>query len=96
MIEPRRIVRRALITEKGTHVRELANQYIFEVDPRANKFEIKKAVEAIFSVEVESVRTVRMKGKTKRIGVHSGRRSHWKKAIVTLKKGQSIELFEQV
>ncbi|KPJ60962.1 MAG: 50S ribosomal protein L23 [Latescibacteria bacterium DG_63] len=96
MIEPRRIVRRALVTEKGTQIREAANQYIFEVDPRANKFEIKKAVEAIFSVEVGSVRTVRMKGKMKRMGVHSGRRAHWKKAIVTLKKGQSIELFEQV
>jgi large subunit ribosomal protein L23 len=96
MIEPRRIVRRALVTEKGTHIRELANQYVFEVAPRANKFEIKKAVEAIFSVEVDSVRTVRMKGKTKRVGVHSGRRPNWKKAIVTLKKGHSIELFEQV
>ncbi len=96
MMEPRRIVRRALVTEKGTHIREVGNQYIFEVDPKANKFEIKKAVEAIFSVDVEAVRTVRMKGKSKRVGVHSGRRPHWKKAIVTLKKGQSIELFEQV
>jgi large subunit ribosomal protein L23 len=96
MTEPRRIVRRALVTEKGTHMRESGNQYLFEVDPRANKFEIRKAVEAIFSVEVEGVRTVRMKGKTKRVGAHSGRRPHWKKAIVTLKKGHSIELFEQV
>ncbi len=96
MNEPRRVVKRALVTEKGTHLREAANQYLFEVDPRANKLEIKKAVETIFSVEVNSVRTARMKGKTKRLGVHSGRRANWKKAIVTLKKGQSIELFEQV
>jgi large subunit ribosomal protein L23 len=96
MIEPRQIVRRALVTEKGTQIREAANQYLFEVDPRANKLQIKKAIEAIFSVKVENVRTVGMKGKTKRLGVHLGRRPHWKKAIVTLKKGQNIELFEQV
>ncbi|MCX5800750.1 MAG: 50S ribosomal protein L23 [Candidatus Eisenbacteria bacterium] len=96
MIEPRQIVRRALVTEKGTQIREAANQYLFEVDPRANKLQIKKAIETIFSVKVENVRTVRMKGKTKRLGAHVGRRPHWKKAIVTLKKGQTIELFEQV
>ena len=96
MMEPRKIVRRALITEKGTQIREAANQYLFEVDPKANKLQIKKAIEIIFSVKVEEVRTVGMKGKTKRLGVHVGRRPHWKKAIVTLKEGQSIELFEQV
>jgi len=95
-MEPRKIVRRALITEKGTQIREAANQYLFEVDPKANKLQIKKAIEIIFSVKVEEVRTVGMKGKTKRLGVHVGRRPHWKKAIVTLKEGQSIELFEQV
>ena len=96
MMEPRQIVRRALVTEKGTLIREAANQYLFEVDPKANKLQIKKAIEIIFSVKVENVRTVGMKGKTKRLGVHVGRRPHWKKAIVTLKEGQSIELFEQV
>jgi large subunit ribosomal protein L23 len=96
MKEPRRIVRRALITEKGTQIREGSNQYIFEVDPAANKLEIKKAIETIFSVKVDEVRTVRMKGKTKRMGAFVGRRSHWKKAIVRLKEGQTIELFEQV
>jgi large subunit ribosomal protein L23 len=96
MIEPRQIVRRALVTEKGTHIREVANQYLFEVDPKANKLQIKRAIEVIFSVKVENVRTIGMQGKTKRLGVHSGRRPHWKKAVVTLKKGQNIELFEQV
>jgi len=96
MKEPRRIVRRALITEKGTQIRQGSNQYIFEVDPAANKLEIKKAIETIFSVKVDDVRTVMMKGKTKRMGVFSGRRPHWKKAIVRLKEGQTIELFEQV
>jgi large subunit ribosomal protein L23 len=96
MIVPRQIVRRALVTEKGTQIREVANQYLFEVDPRANKLQIKKAIEAIFSVKVDNVRTLRMKGKEKRLGVHVGRRPNWKKAIITLKKGQNIELFEQV
>lgn len=96
MMEPRKIVRRALVTEKGTQIREAANQYLFEVDPKANKLQIKKAIESIFSVKVEEVRTVGMQGKTKRMGVHVGRRPHWKKAIVTLKEGQTIELFEQV
>lgn len=96
MITPRQIVRRALVTEKGTQIREAANQYLFEVDPKANKLQIKKAIETIFSVKVEEVRTLRMKGKEKRLGVHVGRRSNWKKAIVTLQKGQNIELFEQV
>jgi len=96
MKEPRRIVRRALITEKGTQIRQGSNQYIFEVDPAANKLEIKKAIETIFSVKVDDVRTAMMKGKTKRMGVFSGRRPHWKKAIVRLKEGQTIELFEQV
>ncbi|MBN1504892.1 MAG: 50S ribosomal protein L23 [Candidatus Eisenbacteria bacterium] len=96
MREPRRIVRRALITEKGTHLREGSNQYIFEVDPAANKLEIKKAIETIFSVKVDDVRTVMMQGKTKRMGVFSGKRPSWKKAVVRLKEGQTIELFEQV
>lgn len=96
MIAPRQIVRRALVTEKGTQIREAGNQYLFEVDPRANKLQIKKAIEIIFSVKVENVRTLRMKGKEKVLGAHAGRRPHWKKAIVTLKKGQNIELFEQV
>jgi len=96
MKEPRRIVKRALITEKGTQIREGSNQYIFEVDPAANKVEIKKAIEIIFSVKVDDVRTVMMKGKTKRMGAFSGRRPQWKKAIVRLKEGQTIELFEQV
>jgi len=96
MIAPRQIVRRALVTEKGTQIRESGNQYLFEVDPRANKLQIKKAIEIIFAVKVDNVRTLRMQGKEKRLGAHAGRRSSWKKAIVTLKKGQNIELFEQV
>jgi large subunit ribosomal protein L23 len=62
----------------------------------ANKIQVKQAVEAIFNVKVDSIRTLRVHGKPKRMGRYAGHRSDWKKAIVTLKKGQTIELFEQV
>ena len=96
MKDPRSIVRRALITEKGTVLRETRNQYHFEVACDANKIEIKHAIEAIFSVKVGSVRTQQLRGKVKRQGRYAGRRSDWKKAIVTLKPDQKIELFEQI
>jgi large subunit ribosomal protein L23 len=96
MRDPRSIVRRALITEKGTVLRETRNQYHFEVAKDANKIEIKQAVEAIFSVKVSAVRTLQQRGKVKRQGRYSGRRSDWKKAIVTLQPDQKIELFEQI
>ena len=96
MNDPRSIVRRALITEKGTTLRETRNQYHFEVARDANKIEIKRAIEAIFSVKVGSVRTQQLRGKVKRQGRYAGRRSDWKKAIVTLKPDQKIELFEQI
>ena len=94
--EPRTIVRRAMITEKGTRIREGQNGYLFEVARDANKIEIKQAVEAIFSVKVASIRTLRVHGKPKRVGRFAGHRPDWKKAVVTLKKGETIELFEQV
>ena len=96
MRDPRTVVKRALITEKGTVLRERRNQYTFEVARDANRIEIKQAVERIFSVKVDEVRTMQMRGKVKRQGRYSGRRSDWKKAIVTLKPEQKIELFEQV
>ena len=94
--EPRTIVRRAMISEKGTRLREKQNGYLFEVARDANKIEIKRAIEAIFTVKVEAVRTIRVHGKPKRQGRYAGHRPDWKKALVTLKKGQAIELFEQV
>ena len=96
MKDPRSIVRKALITEKGTALRELRNQYHFEVATDANKIEIKRAIETIFQVKVGSVRTQQMRGKMKRQGRTAGRRSDWKKAIVTLMPDQKIALFEQV
>jgi large subunit ribosomal protein L23 len=94
--EPRSIVHRAMITEKGTRIREGQNGFLFEVARNANKIEIKKAVEAIFNVKVSTVRTLRAHGKPKRVGRYAGHRPDWKKAVVTLKKGQTIEIFEQV
>ena len=94
--EPRTVVRRALVTEKGTRLREGQNGFLFEVARDANKVQIKKAIESIFSVKVDTVRTLRVHGKPKRMGRYAGHRPDWKKAVVTLKKGQTIELFEQV
>ena len=94
--EPRSVVRRALVTEKGTRLREGQNGFLFEVARDANKIQIKKAVESIFNVKVDTVRTLRVHGKPKRLGRYAGHRPDWKKAVVTLKRGQSIELFEQV
>jgi large subunit ribosomal protein L23 len=91
-----KIIRRPLITEKSTLQKEIHNQLAFEVDRRANKIEIKKAVEEIFKVQVIDVRTMNYEGKRKRLGMNIGRRRHWKKAIVTLKPGQKIEFFEGV
>ena len=94
--DPRSIIRKVLITEKGTIMRETLRQYFFEVARDANKIEIKRAVEAVFHVKVDSVQTMQLQGKMKRQGRSVGRRNDWKKAIVTLKPDQKIELFEQI
>jgi len=96
MKDARTVVRRALITEKGTVLREVRNQYMLEVQKDANKIEIKQAIEKIFNVKVASVRTQQHMGKVRRQGRWAGRRSDWKKAIVTLKPDQKIDLFEQI
>ena len=96
MKNPREVVQRAVITEKGTTLREQANQYFFEVSPDSNKIEIKDAVQKIFNVNVLKVRTMWMPSKTKRMGRHSGQTTSWKRAVVTLQKDQTIELFEEL
>jgi large subunit ribosomal protein L23 len=88
------ILRRPLITEKSTTLKELQNKLFFEVDRRANKIEIKQAVEQIFKVDVLSVTTMNMDGKKKRAGRFFTHRPDWKKAIVTIKPGQRVEFFE--
>lgn len=96
MLEEYKIIRRPIITEKGTFLKDACNQLLFEVDPNANKSEIKKAVEKLFKVSVLSVRTQNRLGKRKRLGRFSGRRKNWKKAIVTLKQGDRVDFFEGV
>ena len=82
------------ISEKATNNAEKGNTIVFKVALDANKVEIANAVEALFEVKVDSVRTVVVKGKTKRHGAKSGRRSGWKKAYVTLQEGQSLDFVE--
>ena len=90
------IIRRPLLTEKSNIAREEENIATFAVDPRANKHEIQRAVESLFDVEVLEVRTMRQPRKKRRVGRNIGYRPEWKKAIVRLAKGQSIEFFEGV
>lgn len=84
-----------LITEKSAVARE-ENKYTFKVDKRASKDLIKESIEAIFSVKVESVRTINMLGKEKRMGRFTGKRSDWKKAVVKLAEGQTIAQFGDI
>jgi large subunit ribosomal protein L23 len=91
-----RTLKRPLITEKSTVEKDQRNKLFFEVDRRANKIEIKDAVEKIFKVDVLDVATMGMKGKLKRVGRHFTRSSDWKKAVVTIKPGQRVEFFEGV
>ena len=88
------IIKRPLVTEKTTIQKEASNQLSFEVDRRANRIEIKRAIEKIFNVNVSGVRTMQVKGKAKRRGRILGKRKDWKKAIVTLRPGERIEFFE--
>lgn len=83
-----------LLTEKGAAMKEKENKVLFRVSRNANKIEIKKAVEEIFKVKVDFVSTINCKGKKKRLGKYEGRRSDWKKAIVTLKEGEKLEIIE--
>ncbi len=98
MNKQRRTIIRPLLTEKMLKVQETYGHYAFVVHNDANKIEIKQAVERKFDVTVDDVRTVQVKGKRKQMntrrGLTSGRRSNWKKAIVTLREGDSIDFFE--
>jgi large subunit ribosomal protein L23 len=92
-MEARELVKRPLITERSTKLME-ENKYCFLVDPKANKTQIKQAIEEIFKVKVKTVNTFNRLGKIKRMGRNEGRRPSWKRAIVTLEAGSRIEFFE--
>jgi large subunit ribosomal protein L23 len=89
----RTIIHKPIVTEKATILRE-GNKYTFRVDRRANKIQIRKAIEAIFDVRVKSVCTVSVPGKPKRQGAFEGRCSSWKKAYVTLREGDVIDVLD--
>lgn len=89
------IIRRPVISERSLEGMA-EGKYTFVVDPRANKTQIKQAVEEIFKVNVIKVNTIRMQGKQKRMGLFVGRRPQWKKAIVQIKEGQTISAFEDL
>ena len=90
------IIIRPLNTEKSNLLLEEANQVVFEVAPQANRTEIQKAIEEIFKVQVQSVRTQNVKGKVKQRGRIIGKRKDWKKAVATLMPGERIEFFDGV
>jgi large subunit ribosomal protein L23 len=90
------IIRRPLVTEKSNIAREGTNIVTLAVDPRANKHEIGRAVEQLFNVDVLEVHTMRMPRKSRRVGKYAGRKAEWKKALVRLAEGQTIEFFEGV
>ena len=94
MREVHGIIISPLVTEKSTTQREGQNQYSFKVDKRANKIEIKEAVEQLFKIKVTEVRTTMIRGKVKRLGRRFGKRPDWKKAIVTVREGDRIDFFE--
>ncbi len=94
-MDVRAIIRRPLVTEKTTKLME-ENKYCFVVDLRANKHQIKQAVEEIFKVKVLDVNTLHVLGKVKRQGRSEGKRPDWKKAVVTLAPGSRIQFFEGV
>ena len=88
------VIRRPVITEKATDMKESDHTLCLEVDRRATVLDIRRAVETVFKVKVADVRVLNVRGKKKRMGRFAGQRPDWKKAIVTLKKGQTIEYFE--
>lgn len=89
-----RLITRPYITEKVLLLKEDGNKVVFKISKDTNKIELKNAIESIFNVTVEAINTLTVKGKKKRLGRYEGRKSDWKKAIVTLKEGDTIEYFE--
>jgi len=91
------VIRRPLVTEKTTAMREIGNVIAFEVDTNANKIEVKRAVEELFKVKVAEVRLFNVRGKVKRMGRYAGKRRDWRKAYVRLKEGEKApDFFEGV
>lgn len=92
MQDPYSIILNPLRTEKGTNIQAKENKYIFKVGCHANKVEIRQAIEEIYKVKVEKVNTINTFGKWRRVRIVEGKRPDWKKAVVTLKEGETIEI----
>lgn len=91
------VIRRPLVTEKTTMLREIGNVIAFEVDCAANKIEVKRAIEELFKVKVAEVRLFNVRGKMKRMGRYVGKRRDWRKAYIRLKEGEKApDFFEGV
>ncbi len=88
------VIRKPMLTEKCHDLKEKYNQVAFQVDRRANKVQVKEAVEKIFKVKVKRVNVMNMAGKKKRLGRNMGKRSDWRKAVVTLMPGETIDIIE--
>lgn len=84
------IINYPILSEKGTRLSQTENKYIFRVSPAANKVEIKRAIEKMYKVRVSDVNTMNVRGKKKRMGLVTGKRPDWKKAVVTLEEGESL------
>lgn len=101
-MRPHQIIKRPVLSEKGAHLKLIGEgdqqheRVLFEVHSEANKIQVRKAVEELFTVKVVNVRTINVRGKAKRMGKFVGCRADWKKAIVTLEPGSKIEFFEGV
>ena len=93
-VDSHRILIRPLLTEKITALREATNTVGFVVHPDANRIQIRLAVETLLKVKVDKVNIMNVRGKVKKLGRFSGRRSDWKKALVTLKQGEKLEMYE--
>ena len=96
MREPREVILRPVVTERSTELQEDMRTYTFIVAPQANKLEIRSAVQALFNVKVESVRTANYQGKWRRMGKGMGRRPAYKKAMIRLAEGDSIDVYEGI
>ena len=94
-MHPYEVLRRPLITEKNTSM-QVNSKFVFEVDRNANKVQVKEAVEKAYEVKVISVNVINVEGKMRRMGRNQVKGPSWKKAIITLEQGQTIELFEGV
>ncbi|HCP45016.1 MAG TPA: 50S ribosomal protein L23 [Deltaproteobacteria bacterium] len=90
------VILRPLLTEKATALADAENTFVFEVGSLATKIEIKEAVQQLFSVRVTDVRTMVVRGKNKRFGRHFGKRSNWKKALVTVAEGDTLDFYSGV